>query len=208
MKHLVTIPADGCALEYSNDGVTWYELQDIADISASAGGFNETETETFEDGAGKVPTGEVVQNVTIAIPNFLPHLAAWQEVDQAHRDKELLYWRITTQEESIYSGNDVVISALGVITFNDAPAEYGVGTVIRIGAADYVIDSIGAEIRTRSVVAVPVANAAYSLVVPALRMQFRGWVKSITNFNLLPAQAVASSLELMLNAPLPKWSIV
>ena len=126
-----------------------------------------------------------------------------------HFNQAALYWRLITEEELIYTGTDVVINAQGEITFNDAPPLHGVGMVIKAGGSDYVIDTATeTETSTRSRVAVPVSNAAYELVVPALQLEFQGYVKSLSNYSLLPAQSLASVLEIMLPSPLPRWEVV
>ena len=209
IEEVVAIPADSAVLEYSTDDVTYYELQDVSDITTSQGGLNEVETETFEDGSGKVPGAEAVQNLTIAIPNFLPHLAGWVEIEAAIASKQLLYWRLTTDQELMYRGTSVSINAQGEITFNDVPPLHGVGMVIKVGGNNYVIDTATeTETLTRSTVAAAVNLQPYELVVPSLRLELQGWVKSLKNYSLLPAQSLASALEIMLNSPLPTWEIV
>lgn len=209
IQEIVVMPSDDSRLFYSLDNAVWRELQHVADMRATQGGLSEVQTETFEDGPGKVPGAEVVQNVTLAIPNFAPQLEGWQEVDDAQRAKALVYWRVDTRQELVHSGTEVSVAGDGTITFRDDPPAYGVGMVVRVGDTDYVIDAAEeAGVSTRSAVPAPVDRKAYELVVPALRLEFRGWVKSISNYSLLAAQPLASALEIMLPEVLPKWRIV
>ena len=55
IEEVVAIPADSAVLEYSTDDVTYYELQDVSDITTSQGGLNEVERKPSRTDPARCP---------------------------------------------------------------------------------------------------------------------------------------------------------
>ena len=166
------VRAENTILEYSKAGGTFSPFPYVGDISVSGGEAPETDIISFRR-AGKLAGKVRVPSFSIAIPSYTPQLQAFKDIKEAIDDGDTLSWRLTTKKDTIFTNavaNDTVaIATTGIVTYAGTAPDFsgslfGEGMVIKVGGANYVIDSISDA--TPPVVMVRPAPAAASLRMP------------------------------------------
>ena len=222
MPGMTLVRAENTDLEYSKDGATYFPLPYVGDISVSGGEAPETDIISFRR-AGKLAGKVRVPSFSAAIPSYTPQLQAFKDIKKAIDDGDSLTWRLTTKKDTIFTnadtGDTVAIATTGIVTYAGTAPDFsgslfGEGMVIKVGGANYVIDSISDD--TPPVVMVrPAPSAAvaaaqpFMIDTPSLRLgPFTAKVRSPLGFDLPAEGNMTSSIDLTPEAQLPDWTIV
>ena len=217
---VVITNSNDATLEFSSDGSTYVVLPYIGDISASGGEAPESDVVTFQ-GVGKITGHLRVPSISIAIPSYVPNLAAWTDLQDAAQDGDAVNWRITTKEDPFYTAsgatNTAAIAITGVVTFvGNTPdftaPDYDAGLVIEVGSNKYTIDSITSAgvvtVKPAPSTAVA-ATQSWEILNPSRRLgPFIATIRSVGNFDLPAEGALSTTLELTPRAALSGWTIV
>ena len=222
MPGMTLVRAENTNLEYSKAGGTFFPLPYVGDISVSGGEAPETDIISFRR-SGKLAGKVRVPSFTMAIPSFTPQLQAFKDIRESIDDGGTLSWRLTTRKDTIFTNaataDTVAIATTGVVTFAGTAPDFsgslfGEGMVIKVGGANYVIDSISDAdppvVMVRPVPAAAVGAAQpFMIDTPSLRLgPFTAKVRSPLGF-VLPAEGnMTSSIDLTPEAQLPDWTIV
>ena len=222
MPGMTLVRAENTILEYSKDGADYFAFPYVGDISVSGGEAPETDIISFRR-VGKLAGKVRVPSFTIAIPSYTPQLQAFKDIREAIDDGDVLNWRLTTKKDTILTNaatsDTVAIATTGIVTFAGTTPDFagtlfGEGMVIKVGGANYVLDSIS-EATPPVVMVRPAPSSAvtasqpYMIDTPSLRLgPFTAKVRSPLAFDLPAEGNMTSSIDLTPEAQLPDWTIV
>ena len=196
---MAIVKIEDALVEYSKDGAaTWYEVPNVSSISIAVSERVTQTTASLRTLVATTVKPTDIGDITIPFAAYLPQLAMSQDLDASWKNGTKYQYRITTKEETIYSGKAGVTAAIdtdGVVTLAPAPPNHtgadfadndtiAPGNALKMGTNLYIIDSIdldnsGAlnELKVRPGPDSDVAAAQYAVVLPALQLKFTAEVK-------------------------------
>ena len=199
-----------------HDGTDWRRLKGFSGFTISGGdreGRSITSDTTGPSGAAGAEGAPQIEFESMRVPQQ----AAWTTVTQRYRNKTLTQFRLDTEQIMLKAtttgSQQAAIAADGVVTWsggNPVEGEVREGAALLIGSADFDIDTVNpstlaATVRPAPASAVSAAN--YSLRIPALRLEFSGFILATPTLHGSANQGaeLGGPLRIQFNGPMPEW---
>jgi len=211
-------------LEIRKSGETAFNEVPGVNSYTESGGEAPTRTVTAFRGSAQRTGNPQPPTVEFGMVAAVAH-PTWQTLKDAYENKETIGVRITTDEESVFtgsgSGNTAGIAATtGAVTFAAASgssvpntADLASGMVLRIGSTDYILnvdeDATNEVVAVTTAGAVPsaVTAAAYSIRVPSMRRSFNATVSVADRVSLAAESQAEATVTLAPTAQPGAWTI-
>jgi len=179
------------------DGSDWVKIPGMTNYSETGGEAPTREVVAWEGSAQRVgsPRPPTVEFGMTASPAH----RTWGKLRTAYTSTTSLQFRMTTKEESVFgpssSGVTARVAAGGAVTLagdgaDFSSAEYAPGMILKVGAVNYVIDSISStgEVKVTdedgTSATASAAAATYQVLIPSLRRSFTARVSIADRISL------------------------
>ena len=142
-------------VEVSSDNSTWWEVPAVSGVTRSGGEGGQTQVQAI-NGTASVAEPPGIPSFEVSMSALAPHTEAMQIVRNAAINQTTIYYRLTTQDETVIldeasnvAGGGLVIATTGVCTFDGTVTPdftnqtYNkLGLVIEQASKNYVISKI------------------------------------------------------------------